>query len=129
MMAGPFVDRFGARRLATFYLAPLCAGCFALGVSDGLWTGVVFMIMAGASSGASATLLGTLWAELYGVAHLGAIRALVTAFSVVSSALSPATMGWAIDAGISMESISLLCALYLVGAVALMAGSTERGPR
>jgi len=120
MLSGLFIDRFGARRLATFYLAPLGLGCFVLSGSDGIWAGFVFMAMGGMCSGASATLLGTLWAEIYGVTHLGAIRALVTACSVVASALSPATMGWAIDAGVSMDTIVLLCGCYLVGAVALM---------
>lgn len=118
--AGWFIDRFGARRLAAFYLSPLCIGCFALAGSDGFWAGIVFMVLAGAGSGASATLMGTLWAEIYGVRYLGAIRALVSAFSVVASALSPAGMGWAIDAGVTIETIVLICGVYLVGGIGLM---------
>lgn len=120
ILAGWFIDRYGARRLAVVYLLPLCLGCFALSGANGLWAGFVFMVLGGLCSGASGTLLGTLWAELYGVAHLGAIRALVSAFSVVASALSPASMGWAIDAGVTIETIVLLCGLYLIGAIGLM---------
>jgi MFS family permease len=120
ILAGWFIDRYGARRLAVVYLLPLCLGCFVLSSADGLWAGFVFMVLGGLCSGASGTLLGTLWAELYGVAHLGAIRALVSAFSVVASALSPASMGWAIDAGVTIETLVLLCGAYLVGAVGLM---------
>jgi MFS family permease len=120
ILAGWFIDRFGARRLAVVYLVPLCLGCLVLSSANGLWAGFVFMILGGLCSGASGTLLGTLWAELYGVAHLGAIRALVSAFSVVASAFSPASMGWAIDAGVTIETIVLICGIYLFGAIALM---------
>ena len=120
ILAGWFIDRYGARRLAVVYLLPLCLGCFALSSGNDLWAGFVFMVLGGLCSGAGGTLLGTLWAELYGVTHLGAVRALVSAFSVVASALSPASMGWAIDAGVTIETIVLMCGIYLWGAIALM---------
>lgn len=114
LVAGPAIDRIGARRVARVYLAPMVLGLILLATSDTVWAGLFFLAMCGATSGASSTLLGTLWAEIYGVRHLGAIRALVTACSVVSSALSPALMGWGLDAGISMDSIALACAIYVV---------------
>lgn len=114
MVTGPTIDWIGARRVARVYLAPLLLGLVLLAAFDGVWAGLFFLAMCGATSGASSTLLGTLWAEIYGVRHLGAIRALVTACSVVSSALSPALMGWALDAGVSMEVISVACAVYVV---------------
>lgn len=120
LVTGPAVDRVGARRVARVYLAPLAAGLTLLAASDAVWAGLVFLALCGATSGASSTLLGTLWAEIYGVRHLGAIRALVSAFSVVSSALSPALMGWALDAGVSIEAIALACAAYVVCAIALL---------
>ena len=46
--------------------------------------------------------------------HLGAIRALATAIMVVSTAGSPVTMGWLIDAGVSMEAIAWMCCVYTV---------------
>lgn len=122
LVTGPTIDRIGARRVATVYLAPMLLGLVLLSVFDGIWAGLVFLALCGATSGASSTLLGTLWAEIYGVLHLGAIRALVTACSVVSSALSPAIIGWALDAGTTMEAIALACAAYtLAGMVVLVA--------
>ena len=114
LVAGPAIDRIGARRVARVYLAPIVLGLVLLSASDAVWAGLFFLAMCGATSGASSTLLGTLWAEIYGVRHLGAIRALVTAFSVVSSALSPALMGWGLDAGVSIEAIALACAVYVI---------------
>ena len=55
-----------------------------------------------------------MWAGVYGLDHLGAIRALAASLSVVSSALGPGVMGWLIDGGVSMEVIALGAAAYLV---------------
>ncbi|MCR9071933.1 MAG: MFS transporter [Alphaproteobacteria bacterium] len=121
LVTGPAIDRVGARRVARFYLAPLAAGLVLLAVSDAVWAGLAFLAMCGATSGASSTLLGTLWAEIYGVRHLGAIRALVSACSVVSSALSPALMGWGLDASLSIEVIALACAVYVAVGIGVLA--------
>lgn len=121
LVTGPAIDRVGARRVARFYLTPLVGGLVLLSQSDAVWAGLFFLAMCGATSGASSTLLGTLWAEIYGVRHLGAIRALVTACTVVSSALSPAMMGWALDAGVSIEAIAVACAVYVVGGIGVLA--------
>lgn len=121
LVTGPAIDRVGARRVARFYLTPLVGGLVLLSQSDAVWAGLFFLAMCGATSGASSTLLGTLWAEIYGVRHLGAIRALVTACTVVSSALSPAMMGWALDAGVSIEAIALICAVYVVSGIGVLA--------
>ena len=120
LITGPAIDRIGARRVARVYLAPLVLGLVLLGLSNTVWAGLFFLAMCGATSGASSTLLGTLWAEIYGVRHLGAIRALVTACSVVSSALSPALMGWGLDGGISIEAIALACAVYVVFGIGVL---------
>ncbi len=65
------------------------------------------------------TALTALWAEIYGVRHLGAIRSLVMSLSVVSSALGPLVMGALLDAGVSVEAICGLFALYCVAATGL----------
>lgn len=121
VIAGLAIDRFGARRIIVIYLGPLALGVAVLAAFDALWAGYVFLALCGVTSGASGTLLGTLWAEIYGVRHLGAIRALVTACSVVASALSPATMGWALDAGVSIEAIFWACFVYVLIGVVILA--------
>jgi len=57
-------------------------------------------------------MFSAVWAELYGVKNLGAIRALAQATMVFSSGVAPAAMGIAMDAGITIEAISLACAAY-----------------
>lgn len=121
LIAGPVIDRIGARRTARFYLAPLGLGLLVLAAFHPIWAGYVFLMSAGATAGFSSTLLGTLWAELYGVRHLGAIRALITACAVVASALSPVLMGVLLDLGVSIEALALGCAGYIVVGVAILA--------
>jgi hypothetical protein len=61
-----------------------------------------------------------LWAEIYGVRNLGAIRSLVVSLSVFSSALGPLAMGAMMDAGVSIEAICGIFALYCFAATALL---------
>jgi hypothetical protein len=67
-----------------------------------------------------------LWAEIYGVRNLGAIRSLVTSLSVLSSALGPLFMGALMDAGVSVATICGLFALYCVGATGLLMHGLRR---
>ncbi len=121
IIAGPVVDLFSARRLVPFYLSPLIAACLVLYGSDAGYAAPLFFILIGLNAGWSLVLLGTVWPELYGITHLGAIRALGHAAMVFSSGLAPAIMGVMIDAGISFETIALWSAIFGVAASALAA--------
>lgn len=123
LLAGPLVDRLGARRLVPVFLVPLALGCAALAASDAPVVATLFMGLLGVTTGASAVLLGALWAELYGVTHLGAIRAFAASAMVFSTGLAPALMGLLIDQAIPMEAIAAGCALWCVlsSALALVA--------
>ena len=74
----------------------------------------------GLGVGLSRVVLSALWAERYGVLHLGAIRALVTALMVIASALSPVMMGWMIDLGLAIDAILWMCVGYFVVAMAMV---------
>ena len=117
LLAGPLVDRLGATRLLPVYLLPLAASLVVLATGSHMLVAAAFMALAGVTSGLGGTVVGSMWAEVYGVRHLGAIRAMATAIMVFSTAGSPVSMGWLIDAGVTMETIAWLCCAYtLVGA-------------
>ena len=59
------------------------------------------------------TIGGAIWPEIYGVNNLGGIRALATFFMVLSTAIAPVSMGYLIDAGVTMELIALGCFIYM----------------
>ncbi len=126
--SGPLVDRVSARRLVPVYLFPLALGTLALVVSDAPVMAPVFLGLLGASTGISAVVSGALWAELYGVTHLGAIRAFGHAVMVFASGLAPAVMGLLIDWGYSVGVIAIASAVYCVVASAL-AATAGQGPR
>jgi hypothetical protein len=82
--------------------------------SDAAWTAPVFLALLGTSTGLTAVVKGALWAELYGVAHLGAIRAFGQSAMVFSTGLAPAAMGLPIDLGVSIATIATVSAIYCV---------------
>jgi MFS family permease len=114
LVSGILIDRFGARRLMRVYLIPAVVGLGFIAVYDAPWSGVVFMALIGLSSGAVSVTHGAIWAEIYGIAHLGAIKALGAALMVMSTALSPPVMGLVIDAGITMEKIAIACIVFIL---------------
>ena len=118
---GAFIDRGSAVRFMRFHLTPLALGLLVLAAFDQPFIMFIYLLLAGITTGASFTVVGAVWAELYGVAHLGAIRALTSALMVFSTALAPVVMGRMIDAGISMETIAVLSAGYAAIGMALVA--------
>ena len=129
MATGALIDRLGAVRLMPIYLLPLCLGCAILAPGSHDLVALAFMSVVGMTSGAAVTVLTAMWAEVYGLGHLGAIRALAASLSVVSSALGPAAMGWLIDLGVRVEVIALGCTAYLACAtLAIMAAFLRPAP-
>ena len=86
------------------------------------------MIAAAISVGVASTTVAAMWAEVYGVAHLGAIRALTTSLGVLSSALSPMLFGWMIDRAVSMDHLALMNLAYVLLASTLAPLAFRRTP-
>lgn len=120
LVTGPLIDRFGARRIMTVFLTPMTLGALSVALFDAPWAAPLYLGLLGTSAGVTVVLLGALWPELYGVSHLGAIRAFGQAAMVFSTGLAPAALGLMIDAGIGFEAIAFGCAVYCVGASALV---------
>ncbi len=120
LICGSLVDRFGARHLAGYFLLPMSLSLVLLLAFDHAAVVPFFMFAAGATSGAYVTVMGALWAELYGVRNLGAIRSLVWAMMVVASALAPFSLGLLIDAGIGLNAIVAGCLAFTLMGTALM---------
>ncbi|MFK7962033.1 MAG: MFS transporter [Phycisphaerales bacterium] len=123
LIAGPLVDRYGAVRLVPFYLLPMAAGLGVLAATPDFAAAWVFMGLTGLTAGAAGPVVGAMWAERYGVRHLGAIRGFVTAILVIATALSPASMGVLIDAGVPLAAMIAAAAVYatFAGGLALVA--------
>ncbi|MCY6380309.1 MFS transporter [Hoeflea prorocentri] len=121
LIGGLLIDRFSAVRLMSSFLVPLAASCFLLATVEATWGMFAFMLLLGVSYGLSSTLFGALWPEIYGTRHLGAIRAVVIALMVFSTAMGPGVTGFLIDFGVGYPLQILTMGVYcLVICVAMI---------
>jgi MFS family permease len=119
LAVGALTDRYGSRRVLALYLAPLTLALVGFSLTDSLVLAALCMALTGATAGAATVLFGTLWAEIYGPAHLGAIRALATALMVLATALGPGTMGALIDLQVGLDRQFLGLAVYCLACILL----------
>ena len=118
LICGQLIDRFSAIRLVRYMLPPLALSLFVVGSFDQHWVVWPYMLLAGVNVGIAHTAVAAMWAELYGVMHLGAIKSLASSLGVFGSALGPVIAGVLMDRGFSIEVVCLLFAGYAaVGAV------------
>lgn len=118
MLSGALLDRVGTAKLLPFHQLPMVLA-FTIFASHvvGLGYGFVFLAM---SAGAQTTLVAAFWAEFYGTAHLGAIKAMAAAVMVLGSAIGPGLTGALIDFGIGIETQYYGVALYFVATTLAM---------
>lgn len=104
LTAGFLVDRMGATRLMPIVLLPLTAACLVVATLTPVWAISLLFLCFGLSQGLMNPVVGALWVEIYGTAHIGAIRSLVTAYLVAASALGPGLAGALIDANVELNA-------------------------
>lgn len=129
LLSGWALDRVGATRLMVFAQLPMVAAFVIFAVATGpaaMLTGLFFLAL---TTGANATLPNAFWAEVYGTAHIGAIKAMVAAVMVLGSAIGPGVTGLLIDLGFGLETQFLGIAAYFVGATLLMWVGVQRVAR
>jgi len=111
-ITGFLVDRYSARRLLPFFLLPMAGSLVLLATSSAWFAAPGSMGLLGWTAGMASSMLGAIWAELYGTKHIGAIRALAMAQMVFATALAPGIMGLLIDAGVHLETQFAVMAVY-----------------
>lgn len=114
------IDRWSAQRILPLTLLPMGIGAFILGTGTEPIAMVLCMAFIGVTAGLQSTVFGALSPEIYGVRHLGSIRALMMSAMVLSSAGSPFILGTLIDRGIPFDSQLIVMASYLVAASGLL---------
>jgi predicted MFS family arabinose efflux permease len=120
LSAGPLIDRITAVRVVPMFLVPKVMALLIIwAFHDPLWAWP-YLFLLGVNVGITYTGLTALWAEIYGVRHIGAIRSLIVSISVLASALGPLGMGTMMDGGISIETICAVFAGYCVLATGSM---------
>ena len=99
---------------------PLLFSTFVIILYDSSVTAFVFLGLIGISNGFANVLGSATWAEIYGVKHIGSIKALTTALMVFSTAFGTALFGVLIDIGFSIEKIAVVSAIYIFLSLVLL---------
>ncbi len=114
LISGFLIDKFTSRKLLIFMNIPLFLSTFVIIYFDAQFTAFIFLGLIGISNGLANVLGSSTWAEVYGVKHIGSIKALTTALMVFSTAFGTALFGILIDIGFSIENIAIISALYIL---------------
>ena len=114
LISGFLFDKFTSRKLLIFMNIPLFLSTFVIIYFDAQFTAFIFLGLIGISNGLANVLGSSTWAEVYGVKHIGSIKALTTALMVFSTAFGTALFGILIDIGFSIENIAIISALYIL---------------
>ena len=120
LASGFLIDKFTSRKLLIFMNIPLLFSTIVLIFFNNPLTAFVFLGLIGISNGLANVLGSSTWAEIYGVKHIGSIKALTTALMVFSTAFGTALFGLLIDKGYSIEQIALVSFVYIFVSIILL---------
>ena len=112
-IAGFLIDKFSSRKLLIYMNLPFLLSLFLIIIFDNPIVSFLFLGLIGISNGLANVLGSSTWAEVYGVKHIGSIKALTTALMVFSTAFGTAVFGLLIDKGFSIEEISIISGTYI----------------
>ena len=119
-VAGFLIDKFTSRKLLIYMNVPLLLSAGVLFYFKNPLSSFFFLGLIGISNGLANVLGSSTWAEIYGVRHIGSIKALTTALMVFATAFGTALFGFLIDKGLSIESISIISGTYIFLSIILL---------
>lgn len=120
VLSGWTLDRLGTARLMPFFQLPMVAAFLLFAYAAGPGMALAGFFFLALTTGANSTLPNAFWAEFYGTAHIGAIKAMAAAVMVFGSAIGPGVTGYLIDAGVGIETQFIGVAVYFLFASAMM---------
>jgi MFS family permease len=118
--SGWALDRWGTARLMPFYQLPMVVSFVAFSLATGPAGALVGFVFLALTTGANSTLPNAFWAEFYGTAHIGSIKAIAAAVMVLGSAIGPGITGVLIDTGIGLEQQFIGIAAYFLFTTVMM---------
>ena len=119
-ISGFLIDKFSSRKLLIYMNMPLLLATVILFYFDSSISSFIFLGLIGISNGLANVLGSSTWAEIYGVKHIGSIKALTTALMVFSTAFGTALFGILIDYGLSVEQIAVVSGVYILSSIILL---------
>ena len=119
LLVGTMVDRFSSRWVLAVSMAMLAGGMIMVPfVSPGLLA-IVYGMIIGSAGSAARTLEAASFPKLFGLAHIGSIRGVVTALSVASTAFGPLALSLGRDVTGSYVQVLLLLLVVPIGVTVL----------
>ena len=119
-ISGPIVDKFTSRKILPLMNIPSMFAMLILFYFDHHISSYFLLGLMGISNGLANVLGSSTWAEIYGVKHIGSIKALTTSMMVFSTAFGTAIFGIIIDLGYSIEVIAIISFTYIIVANVLI---------
>ena len=119
-IAGPIIDKFSSRKILPLMNIPSLIAMLILFYFDNHLSSYFLLGLMGISNGLANILGSSTWAEIYGVRHIGSIKALTTSMMVFSTAFGTAIFGIVIDLGYSIEVIAIISFTYIIVANVLI---------
>ncbi len=114
VLSGWALDRVGTARLLPFMQLPMVAAFLLFAFAEGSGMVLLGFVFLALTTGANSTLPNAFWAEFYGTANLGGIKAMAAAIMVLGSAIGPGITGLGIDLGLGIEAQYIIIAGYFV---------------
>ena len=120
LISGFLVDKFTSRKLLIYMNIPLLLSVFVIIYFNAPVSAFIFFGLIGITNGLANLLGSSIWAEIYGVKYIGAIKALTTALMVFATAFGTALFGILIDNGFTIEKIAIVAGIYIVFTITLL---------
>ena len=114
IIGGPIVDKYKAKKIITYTLIPIYLAILILIFFDNYLFMFIYMASLGFNIGIGSPIIGSLWAEIYGLESIGTVKALLHACMVFFSAISPVIFGFMIDFGLGLLSLCILSFLIMI---------------
>ncbi len=119
-ISGFLIDKFSSRKLLIYMNIPLFFSTAVLFYFDSEISSFFFFGLLGVTNGLANVLGSSTWAEIYGVKHIGSIKALTTALMVFATAFGTALFGIFIDINFSIEQIAIVSGAYVLTSIILL---------
>ncbi len=119
-ISGFLIDKFTSRKILIYMNIPLLLSTIVIIYFNHPVVSFIFLGLIGISNGFANVLGSSTWAEIYGVKHIGSIKALTTALMVFATAFGTAFFGVLIDKGYSIEQIAIISGIYIAISLILL---------
>ncbi len=119
LTVGSMVDRFAARWVLTTSMLLLMGAMAGVAFVSPGWTAIAYGVTVGAAGSSARALEAASFPKLYGLAHIGAIRGVVTSINVGSTAFGPLALSLGRDLTGSYQQVLLLLLLVPVAVIVL----------